>query len=222
MGRRRRLALAVLALAALSTACPLPFGPKELGIRVDDTEGFKPGVPVLLKGIEIGAVTEVVIEDGKPTILVRIDHGHRDDLRGGAVMGLRTPGLFSGSATHALIVEDAGQGEPLAADARIRAESPGGALLRQAGNALKGAADALEDAVGVAREAEGDARKLIDEAKEAAAEAGKAGADALERLRRETLPRLEKELKAFEESMRKAGKGEEADRLSKELQDLLK
>lgn len=218
--RRVRLALALAALPLIAASCPLPFGPKEVGVHVPDAAGFVVGTPVLLKGVQVAQVTNVVIEDGKPTLLIEFDHEHRDTLKTGADIVLQTPGLFGGGA-HALVIDDVGQGDPLPGGARVQGETPASSLLKGAGEALRGAADALEGALGATRQAETEARKIIDQASEAAEKASAAGAEAVERLRKETLPEVERQLKALEARLRKAGKSMEADGIAKELDKLL-
>ncbi len=215
-----RLAVALGLLSFAFAGCPLPFGPKKVGVRVSSADGFKPGTPVILKGVPVAKVIEVVIEDGRPTLIVEFDHEHRDTLKTGADLRLRTPGLFGGG-DHAVMIEDAGQGEPLPAGARLDAQTAGGAIIKQASEALRGAADALEGALGAAKDAESDAKKILEEAGRAAEQARKAGADAVAKLRNETLPKVEKELKALEESLRKAGKTAEAEGIREELRKLL-
>lgn len=189
-------------------------------MQVDDAAGFAAGTPVILKGVEVAKVTEVVMEDGRPTLLIEFAHKHRDLLKTGAEVRLRTPGLFGGG-THAVLIEDVGKGDALPAGSRMKAETAAGSLVKVASEALRGAADALEGALGTAREAESDARKLIDEATKAAEQAQAAGAEAVERLRKDTLPKVDKQLKALEESLRKAGKTVEAESLREELKKLL-
>lgn len=248
---RAKLAVAVAALSLTAVACP--FGPKELGVVVQDAEGFHRGDPVLLQGVPIGEVTEITLEDGHAVLLARLESAHRDALREGAVVRLRRPGLLGGgTALRAVIVEDPGVGAPLPAGARVRAAGAGELLMKDVGAALGRAAEVVEGAAGevglaldraldgVADGAQGagmdaaeavrgaadtarvDGDRLLNEARQLAEAARAQGADALERLRRESMPKLEEDLQDLEDALRKGGDPDAAEDLRREFQRIFK
>jgi len=205
----------LVALAVAGPACP--WGALEVGVVCEDAEGFAGGEPVLYKGVHIGEVTGVALEAGRPVVLAEIDSEHKSQVRTGALFRLQTPGLLGGG-DKALVLEEAGSGEPLVDRARVQATTQGQMLLDRAQKAVAGAAEQIAKAIDELPDADSEeVQEWLDGARAAAEAASQAGAEAAERFEKETLPKLRAEMEALRRRLEESGKLEQARRVADEF-----
>ena len=137
-----------------ATAC----GPAQLGIVMSEGHGFKGGEPVLLKGVNIGHVKSIAIEEGKPTLITEIERDAFKQLKAGLEVEIKTPTLGMGS--REVIIANTGSGGELSSGARVAGKTTAEALMKSAGDLANEAMKAAKEA---ADKIKADAEKLKQE-----------------------------------------------------------
>jgi hypothetical protein len=209
------LALLLPALALTTSGCKRPL---KVHVSFDDAEGLAAGAPVLHRGVRIGTVEGTKVEGGKAVVTVVIEKEHRESIRGGAEFLIRTPGIMDSGVT-ALVVEEAGSGEPLESGAHLE----GLTRLQRFARRASAAATSLKKDAGAwlkqLRQLAGspEARAWLLKAKAEAEKARAGGEEAFKKFRKETLPELKKELDELERRFDASGKGEQIRKIRDEF-----
>ena len=117
-----RLSVAVLVVFGLGFGAGCERPERGLGFRIlfEDSRGLAPGAPVVYRGLQLGAVESVGLENGLVAVDVRIDEVHAPNICEGANFLIRTQDAGSPTRPAVEMLPRTGPCEELAAGATIQ------------------------------------------------------------------------------------------------------
>jgi len=230
--RESRAVRLTLILLMATVACG--ERPLEIDVEFDRVDGLRSGDPVAYRGVRIGRVREVRLDDqGRARVGIRIHPDHRELITTTCRFRLRPdPARESQGGKLLAVLPGREPGRPLPPDARVRGESGqpwpdltelSEALQGLARNAEEGLAHFtrhLEEFLGGLEDLAEDeeVERFRREMEEAARQARHTGRKQWERFQEDVLPGLREDARRLAESLERTGREIEASHLLEQIQ----